>query len=268
MGCAESKNDLLLDRLRAAFPKTLSILELQQYAGVLAEQFIEFDKSGDSHLSYQEFILMCKIPVNRVTMRLFAICDMDGTNSLDFRESCYALWQLCTLDHDGLKNFLFDLYDEFNNGAIEYDDVERMLSDSYGNANMSNEEMQDMITFVKEEGVLDRRGFDRFCARCPQVLKQLVDVQKSMRQQVLGPAVWLRLEARRSMKTDPLFRPENWCLLMERIIVMDIESREEQERLLKERELREGRKMKRVHIKSGAAQKDEAAGPQKIRYEP
>lgn len=266
MGCAESKNEALLSRLRDRFPKTLSILELQQYGTALAEKFMDFDKSGDLHLSYQEFLLMCKIPQNRVTMRLFAICDMDGTNSLDFRESCYALWQLCTLDADGLKLFLFDLYDEFNNGAIEYDDVERMLSDSYGSSNMSNEEMQDMIRFVKDEGVLDRRGFARFCIRCPQVLKQLVDVQKSMRKQVLGPGVWARLEARRSAKTDPLFRPENWCLLMERIIVMDIESREEQERLLKERELREGRKMKRIHIQSTAAQKDEMS--QKVRYEP
>ena len=267
MGCAESKNETLLDRLRERFPKTLSILELQQYSTVLAEKFLAFDKSGDSTLSYSEFILMCKIPENRVTKRLFAICDMDGTVSLDFREACYALWQLCTLDHDGLKLFLFDLYDEFNNGAIEYDDVERMLSDSYGSSNMSNEEMQDMVSFVKEEGVLDRRGFERFCGRCPQVLKQLVDVQKSMRQQVLGVHVWSKLEARRSLKTDPLFRPENWCMLMERIIVMDIESREEQERLLKERELREGRKMKRVHIKISAAQKDDSA-QQKVRYEP
>ena len=266
MGCAESKNETVLTRLRERFPKALSILELQQYGTALAEKFIDFDKSGDSHLSYQEFLLMCKIPQNRVTLRLFAICDMDGTNSLDFRESCYALWQLCTLDADGLKVFLFDLYDEFNNGAIEYDDVERMLSDSYGSSNMSNEEMQDMIRFVKDEGVLDRRGFERFCVRCPQVLKQLVDVQKSMRKQVLGTGVWARLEARRGAKTDPLFRPENWCMLMERIIVMDIESREEQERLLKERELREGRKMKRIHIHSTAAQKDEVS--QKVRYEP
>jgi len=267
MGCAESKNETLLDRLRERFPKTLSILELQQYSTVLAEKFLAFDKSGDSTLSYSEFILMCKIPENRVTKRLFAICDMDGTVSLDFREACYALWQLCTLDHDGLKLFLFDLYDEFNNGAIEYDDVERMLSDSYGSGNLSNEDMQGMITFVKEEGVLDRRGFERFCVRCPQVLKQLVDVQKSMRQQTLGPQVWLKLEERRSRKTDPLYRPENWCLLMERIIVMDIESREEQERLLRERELREGRKMRRINVKSTAGQKDDQ-GTQKVRYEP
>jgi Ca2+-binding EF-hand superfamily protein len=257
MGCAESKNETLLDRLRERFPKTLSILELQQYSTVLAEKFLAFDKSGDSTLSYSEFILMCKIPENRVTKRLFAICDMDGTVSLDFREACYALWQLCTLDHDGLKLFLFDLYDEFNNGAIEYDDVERMLSDSYGSGNLSNEDMQGMITFVKEEGVLDRRGFERFCVRCPQVLKQLVDVQKSMRQQTLGPQVWLKLEERRSRKTDPLYRPENWCLLMERIIVMDIETRIEKERMLLELEARTGKRAKRINVKgNGAADAD------------
>ena len=266
MGCAESKDDALLDRLRSTFPKTLSILELQSYSKLLAAQFITFDKAGNMRITYQEFVLMCRIPENRVTQRLFAICDMDGTATLDFRECCYALWQLGTLDHAGLQLFLYDLYDEFNNGAIEFDDVERMLSDSYGSSNMSNEEMQEMVEYVKEEGVLDRKGFNKFCMRCPQVLKQLVDVQKAMRKAVLGVDVWARLEARRKTKTDPLFRPENWAALMERIIVMDIESREEQERLLKERELREGRKMKRIHVRAGGAEQDEEKV--KVRYEP
>ena len=263
MGCTESKDSSLLDRLRESFPKTLAILELQQYSATLANAFLEADQNGGLNLSLQEFLVLCKIPRNRVAERLFAIVDMDGTGSLDFREACYALWQLCTLDHEGLQSFLFDLYDEFNNGTIEYDDVERMLKDGYGN--ITSEEVEELVKYVKEKGVLGRLDFIRFCDRCPQVLKQLVDVQKSMRNAVLGSRVWAGLEQRRARKTDPYYRPENWNLLMERIIMMDIEAREEAEHKRKEAEKLYGKKTagRKLGALSGGAE-DEA----RIRYEP
>jgi hypothetical protein len=46
---------------------------------------------------------------NRVSERRFALCDVDGTNSLDFREFCFCIWQVCTLDDRGLMSLLFDL---------------------------------------------------------------------------------------------------------------------------------------------------------------
>ena len=261
MGCAESKDSSLLDRLRESFPKTLAILELQQYSQTLATAFLEADKNGGLNLSLPEFLVLCKIPRNRVAERLFAIVDMDGTGSLDFREACYALWQLCTLDREGLQSFLFDLYDEFNNGSIEYDDVERMLKDSYGN--LKSEEVEELVAYVKDKGVLGRLDFVKFCTRCPQVLKQLVDVQKSMRMAVLGNGVWAALEARRARKTDPYFRPENWNLLMERIIMMDIEAREEAEHKRKEAEKLYGKRSGPKITPLGGGE-DEA----RIRYEP
>lgn len=259
MGCSESKDASLLERLRESFPKTLAILELQQHSKVLASAFLDADSNGGLTLTLPEFLVLCKIPRNRVAERLFAIVDMDGSGTLDFREACYALWQLCTLSKEGMRSFLFDLYDEFNNGSIEYDDVERMLTDGYGQ--VTGEDLQDMIDFVKEKGILPRPDFIKFCERCPQVLKQLVDVQKSMRNAVLGPRVWIALEARRELKTDPYYRPENWNLLMERIIVMDIEAREEAEQQRKATELLYGKA-------SGSRIVPMATGEDAIRYEP
>jgi len=258
MGCTESKDSGLLDRLRDSFPKTLAILELQQHSQALANAFLEADKNGGLNLQLGEFLALCNIPRNRVAERLFAIVDMDGTGSLDFREACYALWQLCTLDHEGLQSFLFDLYDEFNNGSIEYDDVERMLKDSYGN--LKGEEVEELVDYVKGKGVLGRLDFVRFCSRCPQVLKQLVDVQKSMRMAVLGNRVWAGLEARRARKTDPYFRPENWNLLMERLIMMDIEAREEAEHKRREQE--------KIYGKRSGAKLSHVGGEERVRYEP
>lgn len=260
MGCAESKDSTLLDRLRESFPKVLAVLELQQYSSTLATLFIEADSNGGLTLSLREFLLLCKLPRNRVSERLFAIVDMDGTGSLDFREACYAVWQLCTLDHEGLQSFLFDLYDAFNNGAIEYDDVERMLRDSYGSH--TSQEVEELVEGVKERGVLGRLEFIKFCEKCPQVLKQLVDAQKSMRKAVLGGKVWAVLEQRRARKTDPYYRPENWHMLMERIIMMDIEAREEAEHKRREAEKLHGKRSGAKITPMGDL------GDTRIRYEP
>lgn len=265
MGCAASKDTSVLEGLRAAYPKMLSILELQQYAQDLGSRFIEANLSTAPGtlptLTMAEFLTLLGVPKNRVSVRLFAIVDMDGSGTLDFRELCYALWQLCTLDNDGLRSFLFDLYDEYNNGSIEYDDVERMFLDAYGK--MEGEDLEDLIGFVKEAGSLGRHAFNKFCERCPQAMKQLVDVQRNVRTNILGMKVWLDYTERRKRKTDPYFRPENWSLLMERIIVMDSEARDAIRAREDAEDIKFGRHNRRHLALSGGLAKREV-----IKYEP
>ncbi len=180
------------------------------------------------------------------------------------RRRCYLIWQLCTLDDKGLVAFLFDLYDEFNNDLVEYDDVERMLGDAYGTANLEADDMQELIEYVKERGVLTRPEFSDFCMRTPQVVRVIMDTQRRMRIAILGSAVWTNLERKRKMKTDPVFQPANWSRLIEKIIVMDIESREEQERMARLQEMKTGKRVKRINIK-GVSDGDQEGHE---RYEP
>ena len=262
MGCAASRDDALFDTLRLRYPKCLSVLELQQYSRRLAEQFLEADTNGVLHLTYDEFVRFANVPVNRVTRRLFAVSDADGTGTLDFRECVYSVWQLCTLDAHGLIAFLFDLYDEFNNGLVEFDDVTRMLGDSYGEKNLDKEDVQTFVDWVKGKGVITRAEFADMCVRTPQVSRSIMDVQRRMRLHVLSPAAWAVLERRRREKTDPVFRPENWARLIEKIIIMDIEARAEQAKIDKEMEMKTGRRAKRGNVK------DAKVTDEKVRYEP
>ena len=78
----------VLETLRAKYPKMLSVLELQQYSRDLALRFIEFDRTGTLHLKFEDFIKFAGVPKNRVTSRMFAVCDADGSGTLDFREAC------------------------------------------------------------------------------------------------------------------------------------------------------------------------------------
>ena len=262
MGCTASKDAALYDLLRLRFPKVLSVLELQQHSVTLMTRFLEKDSGGHLHLTFADFIAFSGVPDNHVTRRLFAICDADGSGGLDFRETVYAVWQLCTLDAGGLINFLFDVYDEMNNGLIEFDDIERMLSDAYGHKNLEKEEIQEFIEYTKKKGVLSRLEFVELCQRMLQVSRMIMDVQRRMRMTVLGAGVWRHLEETRALKTDPLFRPENWSRLTEKIIVVELAGREEQARRDRDTEMRTGRKVKRANQKSGKVDDE------RVRYEP
>jgi Ca2+-binding EF-hand superfamily protein len=261
MGCTASKDAALFDALRLRFPKTLSVLELQQFSAFLMNRFIEKDSGGNLHLSFPDFLAFGGVPDNRVTRRLFAISDADGSQSLDFREAIFLVWQLCTLDAPGLVQFLFDIYDEVNNGLIEYDDIEDMLSDAYGAKNLESADIQEFVEYTKKKGVLSRPEFTALCERMAQVSRVIMDTQRRMRAALLGRPVWLYLERRRAQKTDPLFRPENWGRLMEKIIGMELAARDEQAKRDKEYEMRTGRKVK--HAKGGKAEADD-----RVRYEP
>lgn len=94
---------------------------------------------------------------------------MDGNSTLDFREMCFAIWHLCTLDHRGLILMLFDIYDEFQNNMIEEEDMERLLGDAYGIESLRRPEILDLLDEVRLRRHLDRFQFEEFVTRAPQV---------------------------------------------------------------------------------------------------
>jgi Ca2+-binding EF-hand superfamily protein len=259
MGCAAAKDSAIFDSLSYTFPKVLSILELQQYAHLLMDRFIDFDPNGALMLDFKSFIAFSGVPDNKISRRLFAICDADGSGALDFREAIFLLWQLCTLDNRGLVQFLFDIYDEVNNNLIEYDDIARMLEDSYGSASISDQEVVEFIDYTKRKGVLTRVEFVQMCSSLKQTSRMIMDTQRRMRDTVLGYSVWENLTVRRELKTDPLMRPENWSRLMEKIIVAELEGRMEQNRRDKETAARTGRAVR--HTKA-------TVGVSRITYDP
>lgn len=263
MGCTASKDAALFETITFRYPIVLSMLELQQYSLVLMSRFVECDTGGNLHLSFNDYLKFCGVPANRITKRMFQICDADGSGSLDFREASFLIYQLCTLDGKGLTMFLFDIYDEINNNLIEFDDVTRMLEDSYGAENLGEDDIQEFILYTRKKGILKRFEFVSMCERMTQVTRLIMDTQRRVRDTILGSAVWIRLTIARSLKTDALFRPENWSRLMEKIIVSELQSREEQVKRDNDSQLRTGRGINR-RGKGGNGAKNQGS----IHYEP
>lgn len=93
MGCGGSKKVGIdaLDFVRERYPKTLAFLEMQKYSRELANLFAKNDRNNDQNLAISEFLKALKVQKNRISIRLFSICDMDGSGTLDFRELMFTL---------------------------------------------------------------------------------------------------------------------------------------------------------------------------------
>jgi len=135
MGCGGSKIDAL-DFIRERYPKTMSYLELTPYSRHFANLFAANDRNNDQKLAISEFLKTLKIARTRAAIRLFSICDMDGSGALDFRELIFTIWHICTIDIHGLSTVVFDIYDDNQDGKIGYDDLYRLLVDCYGKDHM------------------------------------------------------------------------------------------------------------------------------------
>jgi hypothetical protein len=229
MGCGGSKNAKVaryVDYLLEMYPQTLSFLDLAGQSNKLTEMFAVSDKNGNQQLSVGEFLLFCRVPKNRLSIRLFSLMDMDGTGSLDFREIILTVWHLCTLDHKGLEMLVFDLYDHDQDGKMDADDFTRLMGDCYGSASVdTNPNILKLLDTIEKKGLMDKSAFQKLCHSSPQTMKQAIDMQRIMRANVLGESLWLKLCKKRSERSDAVFRPENWQQLVERVIIMDMVSR-------------------------------------------
>lgn len=230
MGCGGSKGSAKVSRyvdyLLEMYPQTLAFLDLAGQSNKLTEMFAMSDKNGNQQLSVGEFLLFCRVPKNRLSIRLFSLMDLDGTGSLDFREIILTVWHLCTLDHKGLEMLVFDLYDHDQDGKMDADDFARLMSDCYGTESVDkNPNILKLLDSIEKKGLMDKIAFQKLCHSSPQTMKQAIDLQRVMRANVLGEKLWLKLCKKRSERSDAVFRPENWQQLVERVVIMDMVSR-------------------------------------------
>jgi Ca2+-binding EF-hand superfamily protein len=218
MGCGASRIDAL-DFVRERYPRTLAFLELTPYSRRLADMFAANDRNNDQRLAVSEFLRALKVDRTRASIRLFSICDMDGSGALDFRELIFTIWHLCTVDARALAGVVFDIYDENQDGLIDFGDLCNLLTDCYGRDHMEKKEVKSILDRVQEMGSLNRLQFADFTRRSPQTLKQIIDVQQRVRDDTLGASAWTALEKKRLAKSDPMFRPVSgggrgrWCAL-------------------------------------------------------
>eukprot|EP01138_Halocafeteria_seosinensis_P008273 gb/GECG01008454.1/.p1 GENE.gb/GECG01008454.1/~~gb/GECG01008454.1/.p1 ORF type:complete len:126 (+),score=6.43 gb/GECG01008454.1/:1-378(+) len=112
--CGNGLKKSLLQR----YPKTISFLRMQPKLGVFISFFKKYDYNQSGTLSLVEFLDSCDLERNRFTIRVFSGGDTDTSGEIDFRELLFTVWNVCTLDRDGLAVYTFKLYDVEDAGYI------------------------------------------------------------------------------------------------------------------------------------------------------
>ena len=222
MGCGGSKeaSSEALNWVKKKYIRVLHFLELVDKSDQIATYFSKGLAHYVSTMNSDDFINHVGINDTHFSRKLFTMCDMDGSDLLDFPELLFTLWNICTLDDQGLVSICFDLYDANDDGVLEPRELKSLVEDSYGVDLMSTDNVQNLIKSALKRGVLDRPAFLEFTRRSPEVLKSVVDIQRHIRINFLGERFWEKLSQSRQKKLDPMYVPRNWRDLYYKIILL------------------------------------------------
>ena len=210
--------------VRKRFPRTVAFLELTQHSTEIARFFARDMTEFVVSMSIEEFIALLRLNKTKAAMKLFAICDQDGSGALDFRELLFTLWHVCTVDDRGLIYIVFDLYDRNADGLMDKRDVTELMIDSYGDEIAKSPEVQRILEPLKGGRQVNHLGFWELTRSSPMMLMQIVDMQVRTRKAFLGERLWADMTRRRAAKLDRAYLPENWAELYSKIVILDLQS--------------------------------------------
>ena len=227
MGCGSSHDEArdALNFVSKRYPRLLAFLDLTPYAAQIAKFFERSGREGvGSRVKVVDFLDLLMLNQTRAARRLFAICDFEGTDSLDFREMLFTVWHLATLDDHGLVQTVFELYDQDSDGIMQVQDCVDLITDCYGKGIAADVHVQALIASLKTQGAMSKAAFWTFTKRSPKTLMQIVDMQTRTRQRLLGESVWARIEKKRAAKMDQAFLPSNYAELFAKAVVLDVQA--------------------------------------------
>jgi Ca2+-binding EF-hand superfamily protein len=222
MGCGSSKDasNEALNWVKKKYIRVIHFLELVDKSDQIAVYFSKGLAHYVSTMNSDDFINHVGINDTNFSRKLFTMCDMDGSDLLDFPELLFTLWNICTLDDQGLVSICFDLYDENEDGFLDPRELKSLVQDSYGADLMATENVQNLIKSALKRGPLDRPSFLEFTHRSPEILKSVVDIQRHIRKTFLGERFWDKLSQSRQKKLDPMYVPRNWRDLYYKIVLL------------------------------------------------
>jgi Ca2+-binding EF-hand superfamily protein len=227
MGCGSTKpaSNEALNWVKKKYIRVLHFLELVDKSDKIASYFSKGLAHYVSTMNSDDFINHVGINDTAFSRKLFTMCDMDGSDLMDFPELLFTLWNLCTLDDQGLVSICFDLYDANEDGVLEPKELKSLVEDSYGVDLMSTDNVQNLIKSALKRGALDRPAFLEFTRRSPEILKSVVDIQLHIRKTFLGERFWDKVSLSRQKKLDPMYVPRNWRDLYYKIILLKDDKR-------------------------------------------
>ena len=161
MGCGASSDSAdALNFVTKRYPRLLAFLDLTPHGAALARFFERSGRDGvGSRVKVLDFLALLRLNTTRAALRLFAMCDFEGADSLDFREMLFTVWHIATLDDRGLVQTVFDLYDKDGDGILQVEDCVDLITDCYGKGIAADVHVKKLIASLKSQGAMSKPAF-------------------------------------------------------------------------------------------------------------
>lgn len=210
MGVCHSEFD---DRFERAATDLGPFLEKLGMPDAEAKRFYRVFEKVDSDLeggiSLDEFFDYFDLEFSSFAQRAFSIMDVDksggGKNSLDFGEFLAGVYNYCTMKHAVLVKFAFDLFDHDNSGSIDRKEIKDLILMIYGKKKLDENLEKFLNRYDKDRGgSIDLNEWRESEKRNRTMLFPAFELQKQMRDCVLGESYWLKATRSRSTRLREL----------------------------------------------------------------
>jgi hypothetical protein len=128
------------------------------------------------------------------------------SGSCDFEAYVVSVWNICTLDADEFRDFVFELYDADESGYLDREEALELVVDITTEAFAGTERsallLQDLVTVIADssEEAISKEDFQEFTSCRPAFLGPGYQLRQRMRAKFGGEAFWDLIAARRKVQ--------------------------------------------------------------------
>eukprot|EP00499_Haloplacidia_sp_CaronLabIsolate_P006830 CAMPEP_0196773126 /NCGR_PEP_ID=MMETSP1104-20130614/2599_1 /TAXON_ID=33652 /ORGANISM="Cafeteria sp., Strain Caron Lab Isolate" /LENGTH=579 /DNA_ID=CAMNT_0042143271 /DNA_START=101 /DNA_END=1836 /DNA_ORIENTATION=+ len=170
--------------------------------------FIRADHDRTGEIDIWELLRLVEMEAHKgsaLARRVFCAADESGDNSLQFSEFLIAVWNLCTLQQDGLVEFIFFMYDIDLSEGLDADEVEQIITEMLGtseakrlvSAFKSRSRARQRAAGVAAKTTFGREDWIAFVRTHPLLMFPAFTLQRELREKVGGKRFWSHLTERR-----------------------------------------------------------------------
>uniref|UniRef100_A0A7S2CHR9 Calmodulin n=1 Tax=Octactis speculum TaxID=3111310 RepID=A0A7S2CHR9_9STRA len=228
---------------KVAWPENkevLSILQLNKHQALkIFEAFVDIDSDNSGEMSVEEFHVYLGMTSTKFSERIFGILDADASGALNFSEFAVGVWNYCTYDVRLITKLAFDIFDIDQQGKLDLAECDALLRMVYDVPHLDNiegppsgKEIMELID-VNGDGEVTIDEFSDLMETHLYILQPALDLQRALRQRLLGVKFWDGLtELRRQLFAAEDSLASNSIESMKEILVIkqkERESRQHQE---------------------------------------
>ena len=158
------------------------------------QYFVAVDDDGGGTVDQEEFHEYFEITMTPFSERVYGQLDLKDTGELNFQQFLIGVWNLCTLDHAMLVQYIFTIFDVDGGGELDLSEVDalcRMLYDTEETPDDIKKVVASMDT--DGDGTVNLNELVTYTLRHPELIKPAVDLQGNLQKEMFGHSFWKKL---------------------------------------------------------------------------